>query len=168
MTSTSKLQNTTVSEKNKNTFGIVANSSNDKIQRIYDFMHFLNVLGRQETNGNKMRFLTVLFYKSILYKCFLCDTVPESVLEKSVTNNEKKLRRKQFIESLLLVAAVYGAFASVLIQITTAFYFLSFALVPKGFITLLGLMLTTTYLFYKVIFFYIYNSDKCKGYDVMD
>lgn len=165
---TSEFQNTVISEKLKNRFRIVVNSPNDKIQRIYDFMNFLNMLGRQETNGKMTRFLTVLFYKSILYKCFLCDTVSESVLEKSVTNNGKKLTTKQFVESLLLVAAVYGAFASVLLQVTTAFYLLSFALVPKGFITLLGLMLTTTYLLYKIIFFYIYNSDKCKGYDVMD
>lgn len=187
MPNTSELQRgtkiTSDSKKLKKSVRIAVHSPIGKIQRIRDFIYFQStyILGsfscfgitefeNQQSKETVVGFLTNLFYKSIFYTCFL--SVIVSILKNVKTSeiNIKKqiITRKQLADSLFFASVVYGAFASILIQFIMACYLLSFALIPLGFLILISLMLTTTYLLYKIIFFYIYNSDKCQEYVLIE
>lgn len=82
--------------------------------------------------------------------------------------DERKIRLLLNLNSdskYLLAAAVYAACTIIFVQFMTTMYLLYSNLLPQGFLTLVSLMLTIMYFCYKIIFFYLYHSDQCFGYD---
>lgn len=129
--------------------------------------------GLQSSTEKTIFFFRSLFFKSMLYKYFVVGIkssgvwIPEE-LHNNVVNiktgktNLRDIFTKCLESNLLLVAAVYGACAIILVQFATTIYLLYFTLVPYGFLFLVGCMLTIKYICYKTLFFYLSKSAKCK------
>lgn len=103
----------------------------------------------------------------LLRSLYVCSTnFSNRVLNTKI--DERKIRLLLNLNSdskYLLAAAVYAACTIIFVQFMTTMYLLYSNLLPQGFLTLIGLLLTIMYFCYKIIFFYLYHSDQCFGYD---
>lgn len=166
---------------------LVRSSSIDKIRRFNSFIcsqqyYILPAIlswlkssqsGLQISTKKTIFFFRSLFFKSLLYKYFLISLKSKEWSSEQLLSTIEEFKAiavenfhdtytKCFESTFLLIAAVYGACAIVLVQLLTTLYLLYFTLVPYGMVFLVGCMLTIKYICYKTIFFYLCKSTKCK------
>lgn len=130
--------------------------------------------GLQTSTEKTIFFFRSLFFKSIFCKYFVNGIKSSGIRSSQDLNmnliNIKNLTKTQFSDmftkcfetNFLLAAAVYGACAIVVVQFLTTIYLLYIALVPYGFLFLVGCMATIKYIYYKTLFSYMSKSTKSK------
>lgn len=122
--------------------------------------------GLQSSTEKTIFFFRSLFFKSMLCKYFVIGIKSSGVWSPNELANIKNSTKTKLIDvfikcfdsNFLLAAAVYGACAIVIVQFLTTIYLLYLALVPYGFLFLVGCIMATKYIYYKTLFCYISKS----------
>lgn len=130
--------------------------------------------GLQSSTEKTIFFFRSLFFKSMLCKYFVIGIKSSGVwsptdlninivnIKNSIKTKLSGIFSKSFDSNCLLAAAVYGACAIVIIHFLTIIYLLYVALVPYGFLFLVGCIVATKYIYYKSLFYHISKSSKSK------